>query len=69
MDIIKFSVIKASNDMCRIETSDCRAIYRKMANGACICSLDVMLTEMEEITNKVDNLGNKAIFQFFNSKR
>lgn len=62
METIKFRVIKCSNDMCRIETTDCRSIYRKIADGGCICSLDVMLSEMEYITKEVEKLGNKAVF-------
>ena len=62
METIKFRVIKHSNDMCRIETTDCRSIYRKIADGGCICSLDVMLSEMEHITKEVEKLGNKAVF-------
>lgn len=42
METIKFRIIKCSDDMCRIETSDCRTIYRNIANGACICSIEVM---------------------------
>lgn len=64
METIKFRIIKVSNDMCRIEANDCRSIYRNIADGACICSLDVMLEEMEHITKKVENLGNNAIFIF-----
>ena len=48
--------------MCRIEAVDCRSIYRKIADGGCICSLDVMLSEMKHITNEVEKLGNKAVF-------
>ena len=62
METIKFRIIKCSNDMCRIETSDCRSIYRKIADGACICSLEIMLGEIEHITNEVEKLGNKAVF-------
>lgn len=62
METIKFRVIKHSDDMCRIEEVDCRSIYRKIADGGCICSLDVMLAEMEHITNEVEKLGNKAVF-------
>lgn len=62
METIKFRIIKCSDDMCRIETTDCRSIYRKIADGACICSLDVMLAEMEHITKEVEKHGNKAIF-------
>ena len=62
MEIIKFRIIKNSNDMCRIEAVDCRGIYRKIADGGCICSLDVMLSEMEHIANEVEKLGNTAVF-------
>ena len=62
MEEIKFRIIKCSNDMCRIETSDCRSIYRKIAKGACICSLDVMLSEIEHINIEVEKLGNEAVF-------
>lgn len=46
METIKFRIIKISNDMCRIVANDCRSIYRNIADGGCICSLDVMLSEM-----------------------
>ena len=62
METIKFRMIKVSNDMCRIEARDCRSIYRDIADGGCICSLDVMLAEIEHITNEVENLGNNAMF-------
>ena len=62
METIKFRIIKHDNDMCRIEASDCRSIYRNIADGGCICSLGVMLSEMEHITNEVEKLGNKAVF-------
>ena len=62
METIKFRIIKCSDDMCRIETSDCRTIYRNIANGACICSIEVMLSEIEYITKEVETLGNNAIF-------
>ena len=61
METIKFRIIKENCDMCRIETSDCRTVYRNIADGACICSLDVMLSEIERISNKVEKLGNKAV--------
>ena len=62
METIKFRVIKHSNDMCRIEAVDCRSIYRKIADCGCICSLDVILAEMEHITKEVKKLGNEAVF-------
>lgn len=62
METIKFRIIKCSDDMCRIETTDCRSIYRKISDGGCICSLEIMLVEMEHITREVEKLGNKAVF-------
>lgn len=62
METIRFRIIKCNDNMCRIETSDCRTIYRNIANGACICSIDVMLSEIEYITKEVSKLGNKSVF-------
>ena len=62
METIKFRIIKCSDDMCRIETSDCRTIYRNIADGACICSIEIMLAEIEYITKEVEKLGNNAVF-------
>jgi len=62
METIKFRIIKVSDDMCRIEANDCRTIYRNIADGACICSLSIMLSEMAHITKKVERLGNTAAF-------
>lgn len=62
METIKFGIININNDMCRIETSDCRSIYRKISDGACICSIEILLEEMQYITNEIEKLGNKAIF-------
>lgn len=62
MEKIKFRIIKISDNMCRIEADDIRKIYRDIANGACICSLNIMLEEMEHISNEVARIGNKVIF-------
>ena len=62
METIKFRILKRSDNMCIIETSDCRTIYRNIANGACICSIEVMLSEIEYITKEVEKLGNNAVF-------
>lgn len=61
METIKFRIIKY-DDMCRIEAQDIRITYKNIADGGCICSLDVMLSEMEHITKEVEKLGNKAVF-------
>ena len=62
METITFTIFICGNNMCRIETTDCRSIYRKIADGACICSLEIMIEEMKHISKEVENLGNKAIF-------
>lgn len=63
METIKFRIIKnRDNDMCRIEAKDIRSTYRKIATSGCICSIDVMLSEMERITKEVAKLGNDAVF-------
>ena len=62
MEEIKFRIIKVSDNMCRIEACDIRKIYRDIADGACICSLNIMLAEIEHISNEVEKVGNRAIF-------
>lgn len=64
MEAIKFRVIKVSDNMCRIEAQDCRQIYRNIADGACICTLEIMLMEIEYITKEVENFGGNAVFIF-----
>lgn len=64
MERIKFRIIKESDNMCRIVAKDIRSIYKNISDGACICSLDVMLAEMERITKEVTNYGNEAMFIF-----
>lgn len=62
METIKFRIIKYSDNMCRIEANDYRIVYRNIADGGCICSIDVMLAEIEHITKEVEKLGNNAVF-------
>lgn len=62
METIKFRIIAVGNNICRIEASDCGTIYRKLADEASICSLDVMLAEMKHITKEVNAFGNNAAF-------
>ena len=64
METIVFRIIKVNEYMCRIETVDCRTIYKDMEDGSCIGGIEVMLSVMEEITRKVENLGNKAVFVY-----
>jgi hypothetical protein len=62
MEKIKFTIFTCGDNMCRIEANDCRSTYRKISDGACICSFDVMLLEMQRISEEVEKLGNIAHF-------
>ncbi len=60
METIKCRIIKIDDNMCRITISDCRSI----SEGACICSMDVMLDQIEHITNEIKKLGGRAVFVY-----
>lgn len=64
METIKCRIIKVDDNMCRITISDCRSIYRNISEGACICSMDVMLDQIEHITNEIKKLGGRAVFVY-----
>jgi hypothetical protein len=61
---LKCRIIKVNDNMCRITISDCRSIYRNISEGACICSMDVMLDQIEHITNEIKKLGGRAVFVY-----
>ncbi len=63
MEKVIFMIWPVSNDMCRIEASDCRQEVRNLADGGCICSLEVMLGEMKAISDNAEKLGYRAVFQ------
>lgn len=62
MEIIKFRIIPIGDNMCRIVSQDIRSIYKNIADGSCICSMEIMLAEMKHIKEEVENLGNEAVF-------
>lgn len=62
METIKCRIIKVDDNICRITINDCRSIYRNISDGACISSMDVMLYEIDRITNEIKKLGGRAIF-------
>ena len=62
IETIKCRIIKVDDNMCRITINDCRSIYRNISEGACICSMDVMLDQIEHITNEIKKLGGRAVF-------
>lgn len=66
VESIHFRIEKFDNSMCHIVSDDIRSIYKRIAGGGCICSLDIALADMERITKEVAKLGNKAVFTFAN---
>ena len=63
MDTVKFTINVISPYMCRIVPHDIRSKFKEIADGGCICSLDVMLAEMEHITKKCGEIGVVALFE------
>ena len=63
METVKFSINVISPDMCRIVPHDIRTKFKEIADGGCIMSLDVMLSEMESITQKCAEIGVVALFE------
>lgn len=64
METIKFRIIPISDDMCIVAANDLRDIYKNIADGGCITSLDVMIAEMRHIKEEVEKLGNEVVFIF-----
>lgn len=62
---ITFTVHKISSYMCRITADTILQDFRRIADGGCICSLDVMLSEMSHISKETEKAGAKAVFEFF----
>ena len=63
METVKFTVITCGSDMCRIVPHDIRSKFKEIAGEGCICSLDVMLSAMEDITRKCKEIGVTALFE------
>lgn len=63
METVKFSINVISPDMCRIVPNDIRSKFKMIADGGCICSLDVMLSEMKHITDECLKIGVIAVFE------
>ena len=63
METVKFTINVISPDMCRIVPNDIRSKFKQIADGGCICSLDVMIAEIEHITKKCAEIGVTALFE------
>ena len=63
MEKLYFDVLTiGTGRMCRIVTRDIRSELRDLADGGCICSLEVMLCVMQDITERAAKLGYEAVF-------
>lgn len=65
MELVKYTVNRISPDMCRIVPHDIRSMFKRVpgAEGGCICSLEVMLDTMEDITKGCAEIGFEAVFE------
>lgn len=63
METVKFTVVRVSADMCRIVPHDIRDIFKKIADGGCIMSIEIMLDVMEQITKDCQAIGFTALFE------
>lgn len=65
MEVVKYYVNRISPDMCRIVPHDIRSMFKHVpgAGGGCICSLEVMLDTMEQITKGCSEIGYAAVFE------
>ena len=63
MEIVKFTIIRIGTDMCRIVPHDIRDIFKKIADGGCIMSIEIMLDVMEQITKDGEAIGVVALFE------
>ena len=62
MEKIVFNILMHSDNMCRIVARDIRTDIRKLSDGGFISSYDVLISEMNHITNKVSDMGYEAVF-------
>lgn len=67
MEKVKFIIWNYDGHMCRIATSDCRAAIRKISDGACITSLEMLLCEMKKITEELKGRNMQVVFEIIDS--
>lgn len=66
MEKLTFTIQRLSNDMCRIVANDIRTDIKKIADGGCILSIEVLLDEMEHIKKDAKSIGFEAVFKIEN---
>lgn len=64
MEKIKFMIIRLGYEMCTIKSLDIRERYQKIADSACICSLDILLSELARIRNECKKIEVIPVFIF-----
>ena len=67
MEKVKFIIWNYDGHMCRIATSDCRSAIRKISDGACITSLEMLLCEMKKITEELKGRNMQVVFEIIDS--
>lgn len=64
MEKTKFIIIRLGDKMCMIKSLDIRERYQKIADSACICSLDILLSELARIRNECEKIDIIPVFIF-----
>lgn len=62
METIKFRIMECAPSMYLVRSSDCRTIYKNMAQEGGICDIDGLAYEMRRISAEVEKTGCEAAF-------
>ena len=65
MEKITYNIIGIGSEMCRITCNDIRSKFSKYTDGGCICSLSILMYELQSITNACRANNAQAVFEFF----
>ena len=61
-ETIKFRIMPVSGTLCLIRAKDIRTVYKRIADGGCISSVEILFAEMQRIKTEVEKIGKKAVF-------
>lgn len=50
------------DDFCRIEANDCRSKIRALSDGACICDISVLMSELDRINKELKKMGAIPVY-------
>ena len=62
MEIVDFLIVKVNDNMCRIVPKNNLDIYKKISGNTCICSIDMLISNMEKIKKEIGELGKDIVF-------